>query len=56
MGEEYGEENPFPFFCSFQDPALIEAVREGRKQEFADPGEPARCPTPARKRPSPRRG
>src|SRR5262249_41487759 len=24
MGEEYGEENPFPFFCSFGDPGLIE--------------------------------
>jgi maltooligosyltrehalose trehalohydrolase len=35
MGEEYGEENPFPFFCSFGDPPLIEAVREGRKREFA---------------------
>ena len=34
MGEEYGEENPFPFFCSFGDPALVEAVREGRKKEF----------------------
>jgi maltooligosyltrehalose trehalohydrolase len=34
MGEEYGEKNPFPFFCSFGDPALVEAVREGRKREF----------------------
>jgi maltooligosyltrehalose trehalohydrolase len=34
MGEEYGEEHPFPFFCSFEDPALVEAVREGRKKEF----------------------
>jgi maltooligosyltrehalose trehalohydrolase len=34
MGEEYGEENPFPFFCSFGDPALVQAVREGRKKEF----------------------
>ena len=34
MGEEYGEENPFPFFCSFGDPELVEAVREGRKKEF----------------------
>ena len=34
MGEEYGEENPFPFFCSFDDPELVEAVREGRKKEF----------------------
>ena len=34
MGEEYGEENPFPFFCSFGDPELVEAVRAGRKKEF----------------------
>lgn len=36
MGEEYGEEKPFPFFCSFLDQALIEAVRQGRKEEFAE--------------------
>ena len=36
MGEEYGEERPFPFFCSFEDPAIIEAVRRGRRREFAD--------------------
>jgi maltooligosyltrehalose trehalohydrolase len=36
MGEEYGEDNPFPFFCSFGDHELIEAVREGRKREFAE--------------------
>jgi maltooligosyltrehalose trehalohydrolase len=35
MGEEYGESRPFPFFCSFSDPALIEAVRTGRREEFA---------------------
>jgi maltooligosyltrehalose trehalohydrolase len=34
MGEEYGEENPFPFFCSFGDPQLVQAVREGRAKEF----------------------
>jgi maltooligosyltrehalose trehalohydrolase len=34
MGEEYGEENPFPFFCSFCDPQLVQSVREGRKKEF----------------------
>jgi maltooligosyltrehalose trehalohydrolase len=34
MGEEYGEENPFPFFCSFGDPRLAQSVREGRKKEF----------------------
>jgi maltooligosyltrehalose trehalohydrolase len=27
MGEEYGEGRPFPFFCSFADPELVEAVR-----------------------------
>jgi maltooligosyltrehalose trehalohydrolase len=35
MGEEYGERRPFPFFCSFGDPQLIEAVRRGRREEFA---------------------
>ena len=35
MGEEYGETSPFPFFCSFLDPELIEAVRRGRREEFA---------------------
>ncbi|MEP6957861.1 MAG: malto-oligosyltrehalose trehalohydrolase [Nitrospirota bacterium] len=34
MGEEYGEERPFQFFCSFSDPKLIEAVRNGRRREF----------------------
>ena len=34
MGEEYGETQPFPFFCSFEDPDLIEAVRRGRKAQF----------------------
>lgn len=36
MGEEYGERHPFPYFCSFFDPTLIEAVRVGRTREFAD--------------------
>ncbi|MBX9790746.1 MAG: malto-oligosyltrehalose trehalohydrolase [Pirellulales bacterium] len=35
MGEEYGESNPFPFFCSFSDEQLIAAVRRGRREEFA---------------------
>jgi maltooligosyltrehalose trehalohydrolase len=35
MGEEYGEEHPFLFFCSFSDGRLIENVRKGRRQEFA---------------------
>ena len=36
MGEEYGEDRPFPFFCSFCGAELVQAVREGRKREFAD--------------------
>ena len=36
MGEEYGEARPFPFFCSFADPVIIEAVERGRRREFAD--------------------
>jgi maltooligosyltrehalose trehalohydrolase len=35
MGEEYAETRPFPFFCSFSDPELVEAVRRGRREEFA---------------------
>ncbi len=35
MGEEYGETAPFQYFVSHSDPALIEAVRQGRKTEFA---------------------
>ncbi|MGA2619951.1 MAG: DUF3459 domain-containing protein [Thermoguttaceae bacterium] len=35
MGEEYGERRPFPFFCSFDDPLVVEGVRVGRRQEFA---------------------
>ena len=34
MGEEYGEEHPFQFFCSFEGKELIEAVRKGRRREF----------------------
>jgi len=35
MGEEYGETAPFQYFISHTDPELIEAVRRGRRQEFA---------------------
>jgi maltooligosyltrehalose trehalohydrolase len=35
MGEEYGELARFPYFVSHGDPALIEAVRRGRREEFA---------------------
>lgn len=36
MGQEYGEESPFLYFVSHEDPDLVAAVREGRKQEFTD--------------------
>jgi maltooligosyltrehalose trehalohydrolase len=35
MGEEYGESAPFPYFVDHHDPALLQAVREGRANEFA---------------------
>ena len=35
MGEEYGETAPFQFFMSHTDPDLVEAVRTGRRKEFA---------------------
>jgi malto-oligosyltrehalose trehalohydrolase len=34
MGEEWGSKTPFPFFCDFHGD-LAEAVRNGRRQEFA---------------------
>jgi maltooligosyltrehalose trehalohydrolase len=35
MGEEYGETAPFLYFVSHGDAALVEAVRKGRADEFA---------------------
>lgn len=35
MGEEYGETAPFQYFVDHGDPGLIEAVRQGRRREFA---------------------
>ena len=35
MGEEYGETAPFLYFIDHGDPGLIEAVRQGRKADFA---------------------
>ena len=35
MGEEYAESAPFTYFISHSDPQLIEAVRRGRREEFA---------------------
>lgn len=35
MGDEWGAREPFPFFCDFQG-ELAQAVREGRRKEFAE--------------------
>jgi malto-oligosyltrehalose trehalohydrolase len=51
MGEEWAAAQPFPYFCDFQ-PELAQAVREGRKREFAkfakfsDPEHVQRIPDP----------
>jgi 1,4-alpha-glucan branching enzyme len=51
MGEEFGADQPFPFFCDFE-PELAKLVREGRRNEFAkfrefqDPSSRERIPDP----------
>ncbi|MER3422842.1 MAG: malto-oligosyltrehalose trehalohydrolase, partial [Nitrospiraceae bacterium] len=35
MGEEYGETAPFQYFIDHGDQSLVEAVRKGRREEFA---------------------
>jgi malto-oligosyltrehalose trehalohydrolase len=51
MGEEWGSEQPFPFFCDFHGD-LAEAVRRGRREEFSrfpefqDEANRARIPDP----------
>jgi malto-oligosyltrehalose trehalohydrolase len=51
MGEEWGAETPFLFFCDFEG-ELADAVREGRRSEFAkfkafaDPAMRERIPDP----------
>ncbi len=34
-GEEWGASSPFPYFTDHDDPALADAVRAGRRSEFA---------------------
>jgi maltooligosyltrehalose trehalohydrolase len=38
MGEEWGARTPWQFFSHFPDEALRDAVREGRRSEFAEHG------------------
>jgi len=46
MGEEYGEDSPFLYFVSHTDEKLIEAVRQGRRQEFKSFGWQGEIPDP----------
>ncbi len=46
MGEEYGERAPFLYFVSHSDPALVEAVRRGRREEHARQGGAGEPPDP----------
>jgi maltooligosyltrehalose trehalohydrolase len=46
MGEEYGEVAPFLYFVHHGDADLIEAVRKGRKEEFAAFGWKGEIPDP----------
>jgi maltooligosyltrehalose trehalohydrolase len=46
MGEEYGERAPFPFFVDHTDPSLLEATRQGRRDEFAGADWDAGVPDP----------
>lgn len=52
FGEEVGAREPFVYFCDHSDKALADAVREGRRAEFAkfpafsDPEKRARIPDP----------
>jgi maltooligosyltrehalose trehalohydrolase len=51
MGEEFGSDQPFPFFCDFET-ELATKVRDGRRAEFAkfpefhDPASRERIPDP----------
>jgi maltooligosyltrehalose trehalohydrolase len=52
MGDEFGATQPFLYFTDHQTPELADAVREGRRQEFArfsafsDPATRERIPDP----------
>ena len=54
MGEEWGAQQPFPYFCDFHG-QLADAIRKGRREEFsrfpefADPNRAAMIPDPLAK-------
>jgi maltooligosyltrehalose trehalohydrolase len=46
MGQEYAEDAPFQYFVSHTDPELVEAVRQGRRREFAYFADQGEAPDP----------
>ena len=46
MGEEHAEPAPFQYFVSHTDPDLVEAVRTGRREEFAYFADQGQAPDP----------
>jgi maltooligosyltrehalose trehalohydrolase len=51
QGEEWGSSTPFPYFADHQEPGLANAVREGRRREFAAFGsKPEEIPDPCSSR------
>ena len=46
MGEEWASKKPFLYFVDHSDPDLIQAVREGRRREFADFHDEGEIPDP----------
>jgi maltooligosyltrehalose trehalohydrolase len=46
MGEEYAEKAPFLYFISHSERSLVEAVRQGRREEFATFRWPGELPDP----------
>jgi maltooligosyltrehalose trehalohydrolase len=46
MGQEHGELAPFQYFVSHTDPELVEAVRTGRRREFAYFADQGEAPDP----------
>src|SRR3954452_14052560 len=50
MGEEYSEPHPFLYFVCHTDPELAEAVRKGRKAEFAAFHAQGEAPDPVSKK------
>ena len=47
MGEEYGETRPFPYFCSFEDPEIVEKTRRRPPRRVRRPGSGGQGPRSA---------